>query len=291
MELHTLGVDGGYTQQDVIDVARAFTGWTIESPRENPEFYFDERLHDPDPKRVLGKKIKAGGIKDAEQVLDLLAKNQHTAHHISLQLAQHFVSDDPPPALVARMAKTFEKSKGDIRAVMTTMIYSPEFWSRSAFRAKVKTPFELVASTIRAVGVDMDQPMQMAQWVARIGEPLYQCLTPNGYSDKGRAWVNTGALLNRMNFAIALTSNKIRGAQVDIDPLVGGDVHGNSRLTLDRVETVFLAGQMSEPTRATLEKEATDPQIVGAKLDDPVKQVNVGVITGLVLGSPEFQKR
>jgi uncharacterized protein (DUF1800 family) len=133
--------------------------------------------------------------------------------------------------------------------------------------------------------------MQMAQWVARIGEPLYQCSTPNGYSDKGASWISTGALLNRMNFAIALTTNKIRGAQVDIDPLVGADVRGNSRLTLDRVETVFLAGQMSDPTRATLEKEAADPQIVGAKLDDPAKQVNVGLITGLVLGSPEFQKR
>ena len=291
MELHTLGVDGGYTQQDVIEVARAFTGWTIESPRENPAFYFDERLHDPDPKRVLGKKIKAGGIKDAEQVLDLLAKNPHTAHHISLELAQHFVSDDPPPALVARMAKTFEKSKGDIRAVMTAMIYSPEFWSRSSFRAKVKTPFELVASTLRSLGADMDQPLPMAQWVARIGEPLYQCLTPNGYSDKAASWVSTGALLNRMNFAIALTNNKVRGTQVDITPIVGTDFAGNSRLALDRVETVFLAGQISEPTRVTLEKEALDPQILGAKLDDPVKHVNIGLITGLVLGSPEFQKR
>ncbi len=291
MELHTLGVDGGYTQQDVIDVARAFTGWTIESPRENPQFYFDERLHDPTPKRVLGKKIKGGGIKDAEQVLDLLVKNPHTAQHISLQLAQHFVSDEPPPALVARMAKTFQKSKGDIRAVMTTMIYSPEFWSRAAFRAKVKTPFELVVSTVRALGADVDQPLQIAQWVSRIGEPLYQCLTPNGYSDKAAAWVSTGALLSRMNFAISLTNNKVRGAQVDINPIVGTDFGGNAQLALERVETVFLAGQISDPTRTTLEKEATDPQILGAKLDDPVKQVNVGLITGLVLGSPEFQKR
>ncbi len=291
LELHTLGVDGGYTQQDVIDVARAFTGWTIESPRDNPEFYFDERLHDPDPKRVLGKKIKAGGIKDAEQVLDLLSKNKNTAHHISLQLAQHFVSDDPPAALVARMEKTYEKSKGDIRAVMTTMIYSPEFWTRAAFRAKVKTPFELVASTVRALGADMDQPLQMAQWVARIGEPLYQCLPPNGYSDKAAAWVNTGALLNRMNFAVALTGNKIRGAQVDLNSLVGTDANLNAQLALDRVETLFLAGQISDTTRATLDKETTDPQILGAKLDDKVKQVNVALITGLVLGSPEFQKR
>ena len=291
MELHTLGVDGGYKQQDVIEVARAFTGWTIESPRENPAFYFDERIHDPDPKRVLGKKIKADGIKDGEQVLDLLVKDKHTAHHIALQLAEHFVSDDPPPALVARMAKAFEKSKGDIRAVMTAMIYSPEFWSRAAFRAKVKTPFELVASTARALGADVDQPMQLAQWVSRIGEPLYQCLTPNGYSDKAATWVSTGALLNRMNFAVALTSNKVRGSQVDINSLVGTDVGTNSKLALARVETEFLAGQVSDSTHTTLEKEMAEPRILGAKLDDPVTQVNVGLITGLVLGSPEFQKR
>ena len=291
MELHTLGVDGGYKQEDVIEVARAFTGWTIESPRENPAFYFDARIHDPGPKRVLGKNIKGGGIKDGEQVLDVLVKDRHTALHISQQLAERFVSDDPPPALVARMAKTFEKSKGDIRTVMTTMIYSPEFWSRTAFRAKVKTPFELVASTARALGADVDQPMQLVQWVTRIGEPLYQCLTPNGYSDKAAAWVSTGALLNRVNFAVALTGNKVRGAQVDINSLVGTDLGVNSKLALERIEAEFLAGQVSDSTRATLEQEMSEPRILGAKLDDPVTQVNVGLITGLVLGSPEFQKR
>jgi uncharacterized protein (DUF1800 family) len=291
MELHTLGVDGGYKQEDVIAVARAFTGWTIASPRENPSFYFDERIHDPDPKRVLGKNIKAGGMKDGEQVLDLLVKNRNTANHIALLLAEHFVSDDPPPALVARMAKTFEKSKGDIRAVMTAMIYSPEFWSRAAFRAKVKTPFELVVSTTRALGADVDQPLQLAQWVSRIGEPLYQCLTPNGYPDKSAAWVSTGALLNRVNFAVALTGNKVRGAQVDINSLVGAETATNSQLALQRVETEFFSGQLSDSTRATLEKEMVEPQILGAKLDDPVTHVNVGLITGLVLGSPEFQKR
>jgi len=291
MELHTLGVDGGYQQQDVIEVARAFTGWTIGSPRENPVFYFDERIHDPDPKRVLGKKIKGGGIKDGEQVLDLLARDKHTAQHISRQLAEHFVADDPPASLVARMAKTFEKSRGDIGAVIATMIYSPEFWSRAAFRAKVKTPFELVASTARALGADVDQPLPLAQWSARMGEPLYQCLPPNGYADKAAAWVSTGALLNRVNFAVALTSNKVRGAQVDINSLVGADVETNPRLALERVEAEFLAGQVSDSTRATLEKEMLEPRILGAKLDDPVTRINVGLITGLVLGSPEFQKR
>jgi len=291
MELHTLGVDGGYKQEDVIEVARAFTGWTIESPRENPAFYFDQRIHDPNAKRVLGKKIKGGGIKDGEEVLDLLVKNKHTASHIALQMAEHFVSDDPPPALVARMAKAFEKSKGDIRAVMSAMIYSPEFWTRAAFRAKVKTPFELVASTARALGADVDQPMQLAQWVNRIGEPLYQCLPPTGYSDKAAAWVSTGALLNRLNFSVALTGNKVRGVPVDIDSLLGTDVGANPKLALDRVETEFLAGQVSDSTRETLEKEMVEPRVLGAKLDDPVKQVNVALITGLVLGSPEFQKR
>ncbi|HET6142864.1 MAG TPA: DUF1800 domain-containing protein [Candidatus Acidoferrales bacterium] len=291
MELHTLGVDGGYKQEDVIEVARAFTGWIIESPRENPAFYFDERIHDADPKRLLGKKIKGGGIKDGEEVLDLLVKNKNTAQHISLQLAQHFVSDNPPPALVTRMAKAFEKSRGDIPAVMAAMIYSPEFWSREAFRAKVKTPFEIVVSTARALGADVDQPLQLAQWVARMGEPLYQCLPPTGYSDKAAAWVSTGALLNRMNFAIALTANKVRGAQVDLTPLVGTDVMTKPQLALERVEAEFIAGQVSDTTRATLEQQMQEPRILGAKLDDPVKQVNVALITGLVLGSPEFQKR
>jgi uncharacterized protein (DUF1800 family) len=291
MELHTIGVDGGYTQQDVIEVARSFTGWTITDPRANPQFYFDERLHDPDPKRVLGKKIHAGGIKDGEQVLDMLAKNPRTAHHISLELAQHFVSDTPPDALVARMTKTFEKSGGDLRAVMQTMIYSPEFWSRETYRAKVKKPFELVVSTARALGADVDDAAPLVGWIARIGEPLYQCQPPTGYSDKGQAWVSTGALLNRLNYAIALAGNHIRGSEIELPPLLGSDAAGDPYQALDRAVTAFLAGQVSENTRATLEKEAADPRGPGVKAAGPVKQVSLDVITGLVLGSPEFQQR
>jgi hypothetical protein len=175
--------------------------------------------------------------------------------------------------------------------VMAAMIYSPEFWSRAAFRAKVKTPFEIVVSTARALGADVDQPLQLAQWVARMGEPLYQCLPPTGYSDKAVAWVSTGALLNRMNFAVALSANKVRGAQVDLTPLVGTDVMTKPQLALERVEAEFIAGQVSDTTRATLEQQMQEPRILGAKLDDPVKQVNIALITGLVLGSPEFQKR
>jgi uncharacterized protein (DUF1800 family) len=291
MELHTLGVDGGYTQQDVIEVARCFTGWTITDPRENPQFYFDDRIHDPDPKRVMGKTIHAGGIKDGEQVLDLLTKNPRTAHHISFQLAQHFVSDAPPEPLVARMAKAFQKSHGDIRETMRAMLYSPEFWSRAAYRAKVKTPFELVVSTTRALGADVDNAQPLVGWVARIGEPLYQYLQPTGYSDKTDAWVNTGALLNRLNFAITLASNRVAGSGVQLLPLLGTDSADDPYQALDRAVGVFLAGQISDNTRATLEKESSDPQVLGAKLAAPVRQANLGVITGLVLGTPEFQQK
>jgi len=180
MELHTLGVDGGYTQKDVTEVARCFTGWTIEKPRQYADFKFDDKLHDPDPKLVLGKKIHSGGMKDGEQVIDMLVHHPSTAKFISTKLARRFVSDTPPPALVNRMAQTFQSSDGDIRAVMKTMIWSPEFWSRDAYRAKIKTPFELVVSAVRALGTDVDTPMPLVQWVGRIGEPLYQCQPPTG---------------------------------------------------------------------------------------------------------------
>jgi uncharacterized protein (DUF1800 family) len=291
MELHTLGVDGGYTQKDVTEVARCFTGWTIEKPRENPQFKFDEKLHDPNPKVVLGKKIHAGGMKDGEEVIDLLVKNPHTAKFISTKLARRFVSDNPPDALLQRMAKSFQKSDGDIREVMRTMIYSPEFWSRDAYRAKVKTPFELVASSVRALGTDVDTPMPLVQWVNRIGEPLYQCQPPTGYSDKADAWVNAGALLNRLNFSLALAGNKVRGSRSDVTALLGGDSGGDAKAALDRAVQIFLGGQAAAGTVETLQKQLENPQVLQAKLDDPVKQVDLGVVTGLVLGAPEFQRR
>ncbi len=291
MELHTLGVDSGYTQDDVINVAKAFTGWSIRQPRRDPEFFFEERLHDTSVKTVLGHEIHAGGMKDGEEVLDILARDPHTAHHISFELAQRFVSDNPPEALVNRMAQTFLKSDGDIREVLDSMIYSPEFWSKDAYRAKVKTPFELVASATRAVGAEVEIPLVLVQWTSRIGEPLYQCEPPTGYSDKADAWVNTGSLLNRMNFSLALTSNRLRGAQVNIDALFGNDTAANPHAELDHAVEILLGGQMSQETRDTLEKQLNDPQILQASLDDPVKQVNAAMIAGLVLGSPEFQRR
>ena len=291
MELHTLGVDGGYTQDDVINVAKAFTGWSIRQPRRDPEFFFEERLHDNSVKTVLGHKIHNGGMKDGEEVLDVLARDPHTARHISFEMSQRFVSDNPPDALVDRMAQTFLKSDGDIREVLRTMIYSPEFWSREAYRAKIKTPFELVASATRAVGAEVEIPLMLVQWTTRIGQPLYQCEPPTGYSDKADAWVNTGALLSRMNFSLALTSNRLRGAQVNIDSLFGSETAADPHATLDRAIQLLLGGPASQQTRDTLEKQLDDPQILQATLDDKVKQVNSAMIAGLVLGSPEFQRR
>ena len=291
MELHTLGVDGGYTQKDVTEVARCFTGWTIERPRENPDFKFDERLHDPDTKTVLGKKIRDGGMGDAKQVIDLLARHPSTAKFISTKLARRFVSDTPPQSLITKMAQTFQSSDGDIRAVLHTMIYSPEFWSRESFRAKIKTPYELVISTARAIGTDVDTSMPLVQWTARIGEPLYQCQPPTGYSDKAETWVNTGALLNRLNYSLALAGNKVRGSHSDAPTVLGADNSGDPKVALNRAIELFLGGEAARGTVETLEKQLEDPQIVQAKLDDPVKRVDMGVVAGLVLGAPEFQRR
>ncbi|HEX3543046.1 MAG TPA: DUF1800 domain-containing protein [Candidatus Acidoferrum sp.] len=290
MELHTLGVEGGYTQKDVTELARCFTGWTIDKPRLNPQFKFDEKLHDPGQKIVLKKKINAGGMKDGQQAIELLARHPSTAKFISTKLARRFVSDNPPPALVARMAKTFQSSDGDIRAVMHTMIYSPEFWSREAYRAKIKTPFELVISAVRALGTDVDTAMPLVQWVGRIGEPPYQCQPPTGYADNADAWVNTGALLNRLNFSLTLAGNKIRGSRADVASLLGVDAT-EPKVVLERAIQIFLGGQASPTTLETVQKQLDSPQVLQAKLDDPVKKVDLGVVTGLVLGAPEFQRR
>jgi uncharacterized protein (DUF1800 family) len=291
MELHTLGVEGGYTQKDVTEVARCFTGWTLDKPRQYADFKFEERLHDPDPKYVLGKKIHAGGMKDGQEVIELLVHHPSTARFISTKLARRFVSDNPPASLVNRMADSFKSSDGDIRVVLKTMIWSPEFWSREAYRAKIKTPFELVISTARATGSDVDTPLPLVQWIGRIGEPLYQCQPPTGYADKAEAWVNTGALLNRLNYSLALAGNKMRGARTDVASLLGADSAADAKVALDRAVQVFLGGHVAPTTVETLQKQLDNPQVLQAALDDPRKQVDLGVVAGLVLGAPEFQRR
>jgi uncharacterized protein (DUF1800 family) len=230
-------------------------------------------------------------MKDGQQVIDLLAHHPSTAKFISTELARRFVSDTPPPALVARMSQTYLADDGDIRSVMRTMIYSPEFWSRGAYRAKIKTPYELVISAVRTLGTDVDTPMPLVQWVGRIGEPLYQCQPPTGYSDKADAWVNTGALLNRLNFSLTLASNKIRGSRSDVTSLLGTDAGAEPKVALARAVDVFLGGAAAPNTIDTLQKQLDNPQVLQAKLDDPARQTDLGVVTGLVLGAPEFQRR
>lgn len=291
MELHTVGVNGGYTQADVIQMADCLTGWTIRAPRRDPQFFFDDRIHDQSPKVVMGVTFNYGGMKDGLEALHMLATSPQTAHHLSFQLAQYFVSDNPPSALVNRMADTFLSTGGDIRAVLKTMIYSPEFWSREAYRAKIKTPFEVAVSAARALDVQTSVSPQLVQWVGRMGEPLYRCEPPTGYADTADVWVNAGALLNRLNFALTLATNHMPGVETDLSSLFGPDATSNPNLVLTRAVNDFLGGQISASTQDTLEKQLGDPQILQARLDDPVKHVNEGLIAGLVLGAPEFQRR
>ena len=291
MELHTVGVDAGYTQQDVIQMAECLTGWTIHEPRKDPEFFFDEKIHGEGKKVVMGRTFNYGGEKDGEEALKMLAGKPATAKFISTELARHFVSDNPPQSLIERMAKSFTTSNGDIRAVLRSMIYSPEFWSKDAYRAKVKTPFELVTSTARALNSEVTITLPLSQWVGRMGEPLYLCQPPTGYSDKAETWVNTGALLNRLNFALAFAGDKMGGATIDLNNMLGEAAAKDPNAALARSIQVFLDGQISPSTQQTLEARLKDPQILQARLDDPVKQVNEGLIVGLVLGTPEFQRR
>jgi uncharacterized protein (DUF1800 family) len=222
LELHTLGVDGGYTQQDVIEVARCFTGWTIRDPRSGGGFSFNERMHDRGEKSVLGHKIAAGrGVEDGLQVLEIVARHPSTARFISRKLAQRFVADDPPPSLVAKMAKTFTRTNGDVRAVLKTMLGSREFWSERLYRSKMKSPLELVASALRSVDAQVSSAAVVGLAVARLGQPLYRKPEPTGYSNSSEEWVNTAGLLHRMNFALALASNRLPGVKVDAGPDAG----------------------------------------------------------------------
>jgi len=263
MELHTLGVDGGYTQKDVQEIARAFTGWTIDQPRQGGGFRFDPRIHDNGEKVVLGVTIpRGGGKRDGEQVLDILATHPSTARFIATKLARRFVADEPPATLVDRAATTFTKTGGDIREVVRTIITSPEFFAPAAYRAKVKSPLEFVASAVRASGADVRNGMPLVQAMRQLGMPIYMCQPPTGYSDKADAWVNTGALINRMNFALSLASDRrFTGA-------------AGTRLPADEIARQILAEDLSPTTMQTVSRASSDAQRIA-----------------LLLGSPDFQKR
>jgi uncharacterized protein (DUF1800 family) len=270
MELHTLGVDGGYTQKDVTEVARCFTGWTIREPLRGGGFEFNERLHDKGQKHVLGVTIPAGGgMGDGLRIIDILAHSPATAHFISKALATRFVSDNPPDALVNWMAKRFLETNGDLREVMRAMIYSPEFWNPANFRSKVKSPLEMVASAVRAVNGDIDFANTLTGLMNQLGEPLYRKLEPTGYSNRSTDWMSSASLLARMNFAISLAQSKIPGVKVDTAQFTGEPSQIEHRLLLTDASP-----DAQSAIEAGLATEHTGPQIAG-----------------LTLGSPDFQRR
>ncbi|HEY2497378.1 MAG TPA: DUF1800 domain-containing protein [Candidatus Angelobacter sp.] len=291
MELHTLGVDGGYTQKDVTELAKVLTGWTIEQPQMGGSFKFNERAHEPGPKYILGRKIGEHGEKEGEEMLDVLAHHPSTAKFISRKLAMRFVSDNPPQTLVDRMAETFLKKDGDIREVLRTLFHSPEFWAADSYRAKMKTPFEFVASAVRASGADIQNALPLVATLNRMGMPLYAMQPPTGYSMKADAWVNSSALLNRMNFALQLGSGRLPGTSLDPQGLIRGPTPADSGAALAALEQSILAGDVSAQTHAVMQKQLNDPQISQRKLDDANKKPNYGAIAGLIMGSPEFQRR
>ena len=324
MELHTLGVDGGYTQRDVTEVAKVFTGWTIEEPRKGGGFTFNDRRHEPGPKVVLGQTIQENGEQEGLAVLHRLATSPATAHHLSQQLAERFVSDTPPPALVDRMAKTYLKTDGDIRQVLRTMFNSPEFWSRDAYRAKVKTPEEFVLSAVRATGGEVERPAIVLNAMAQLGMPFYGCQTPNGYSWVAGPWVNSGDLLTRINIALALASHKL-GTATDLDSLM--KIQGPNAAPVTQkeamLESVFLDGQLNPQARQTILLQADEiaaqgpsaipvpeaskpgPRQAGTiaarpaflqvmDLATPIPapaDKQAALLAGLLIGSPDFQKR
>jgi uncharacterized protein (DUF1800 family) len=256
MELHTLGVEGGYTQKDVQEVARCLTGWTLDRPRQGTQFVFRPFMHDNKEKTVLGQKIPAGGgIKDGEMVIDILAHQPATAKFISTKLVRRFVSDTPPQSLVDRVTAVYTKTDGDIREMLRTILTSPEFNSKEAYRAKIKSPFELAVSAVRALGADLNSPLQTAQFIAKMGEPLYLYQAPTGYPDRADQWVNTGSLLERLNFGLALSTNKLRGAAFDVKRAAGNLDMSDRQRVMDQAIASLLNGDVSPQTRAVLEKQ------------------------------------
>jgi uncharacterized protein (DUF1800 family) len=350
MELHTLGVDGGYTQKDVIEVARALTGWSIRPPRQllalandqrirrlgermqdsedAGQFVFRPEVHDAEAKVVLGHKLAAGrGIEDGEDVLDILARSPATAKFIARKLAVRFVSDTPPQALVDRAAATFTRTGGDIREVVRTIVTSPEFFSRAAFRSKVKSPFEVVVSTLRALDAAPDASPRTAQLVARLGQPIFGHQAPNGWPETSDPWMNTGAILNRINFGMAAAASRIPGASLDRWPETARLRNASRTEQVTGVVTSLLGGQVSPQTReilttgvhplvaqaaadssafAVVADTAMSPDNSMAGAGEPPRRRQRGAqqgftnipeltglaqVVGLALGSPEFQRR
>jgi uncharacterized protein (DUF1800 family) len=343
MELHTLGVQcevsadrpvsmldracgQGYTQQDVTQVAKVLTGWTIDQPFRSGGYQFEPRRHEPGTKTVLGKTIGESGENEGLQVLHMLATSPATAKFISTKLAVRFVSDTPPPALVDRMAKAFTASDGDIKMVLRTMFDSPEFWSPEVYRAKMKTPEEFVVSAVRASGAEVKNAIPLVQSLEKLGMPLYGMQTPNGYSWMAETWVNTGDLVSRMNFALGLSSDRIQGVQTDWTRLLGQAGSGIEPVALTqgdaaaskeaKLEMLLLGQAVSDRTRSTvlqqfqnqgMQQQAERDFSIRPNDFEPMAQVlnpaalrptgrppldrEAAMMAGLLLGSPEFQRR
>jgi uncharacterized protein (DUF1800 family) len=280
LELHTLGVDGGYTQQDVIDVARIFTGWSIERPQQGGDFEFHDWAHDRGDKQVLGVRFDGGhNMDEGIRLLKLLASDPATMHHVSRKLCQRFVSDDPPDGCVDDAVAAWKRSGGDMRDVLRAIFHGPDFWAAENVRAKVKTPLEFVVSAARAVDAQPDTSPRLAQVVARLGEPLYLHVAPDGYPERETAWVNSGALLDRMNAAVALAAGKLQGVTVALDSIVSA---GGAEELIGVVNEKILGGTMSENTKQVLRREL-------AGISDPMQARALAV--GLAIGGPEFQRQ
>ncbi len=343
LELHTLGVDGGYEQQDVVEVARAFTGWTVLPPAKQGNvqsrsarlgrmgdragfvvegnFIFRANAHDAEAKMVLGQRLPAGrGIEDGLEVLGLLAGHRSTAEHLATKLAIRFVADRPPTALVERLAAVFLDTGGDLQKVMRTLAYAPEFWAAGYRHGKIKTPFELVSSALRATAAEIDDPQQLIDWLRRLGQLPYAYQAPTGYPDTADAWVNTGALLQRMSFGLQLGNGSIDGVRLDLATLDGGrepeslaaalasyvplllperDARETVRLLQSMVGEHQLAARL-EARAPEAEKESPPPANLEDLFDDaaPLKLTaegakagSLGQVVGVILGAPEFQRR
>ena len=316
MELHTLGVNGGYTQADVTEVARVLTGWGVDEPVRGGGFQFNVNRHEPGAKTVLGEKIKEGGELEGRELLHLLASRPATAEFISKKLAMRFVNDDPPHALVDRMAKAYMASGGDIPTVLKVLFHSPEFWAASDKRAKVKTPLEFVVSAVRASNADVSNFQPLIQALRQMGMPLYGCIPPTGYYWDEATWVSTGALVDRMNFALSLAGNKLQGVQVSwapattdgsdaaapnpefeeawLEPLLvpGGVSVATRSAALQQFQTQMAeaaSSAASAPANATAKPVAAKANKVGNGVSKT--ELEDEVLAGLLLGSPEFQRR
>jgi uncharacterized protein (DUF1800 family) len=305
MELHTLGVDGGYSQADVTELARVFTGWTIGQPDDGGTFLFDPKRHDPGNKTVVGHAFYEAGGDEGIRALDMLAHSPATAHFISNSIAVRFVSDNPPESLVKRMAGTFESTDGDIREVLRTMLHSQEFWSPKVYRSKLKTPLEFVVSTVRASGTNVVSPDAILGVLNQMGMQPYGMSVPTGYSMKRETWQTEGAVLARINFATALTQGKLPGLQFDPNNLITAGIltssesprtkvvlaqkHSGLDFAIALTEDAILQGELSANDEAIIQKQMQEPAVQRQLSASPSNALRL--VSGYVLASPDFQQR